>query len=301
MPKLKDFSDRLKEYASMTERELFRFLPPAELRQGRAVRAAAHSLGAGGKRIRPALVLNFCEMCGGSAEKALPVACALEYMHTFSLIHDDLPCMDNDDFRRGKPSCHKAFDEATALLAGDALAVLPFEIAAKAARDGQISDSAAIKVVSALAEAAGLLGMIGGQQIDTENAGFSGDPEEILQMYSLKTSALLKAACRCGVFCAECGKEEQYLAAASDYAENLGLAFQLIDDILDITGNAETLGKPVGSDEKSDKYTYAAVCGVERARQKAEEYTRLALSALSVFPDNGFAIFLTRALLERNA
>lgn len=290
----------LKEYTDTVEKALCRFLPSETLRQGRAVRAALHSLGAGGKRLRPVLTLKFCEMCGGAREKALPTACAIEYMHTFSLIHDDLPCMDDDDFRRGKPSCHKAFDEPTALLAGDALAVLPFGIVADSAKAGLISAEAAVKIASELSARVGLCGMIGGQQIDTEKSEKEPSPEEILQMYSLKTSALLKAACLCGVYCAESAAEEAYLKAASEYAENLGLAFQLVDDLLDITGNAEVLGKPVGSDERAEKPTYAAVCGVEKTKEKAAEYTALALSSLSAFPDNGLMIALTRSLLERS-
>lgn len=292
--------ESLKEYTEYVEQALSRYLPSETLRQGRAVRAALHSLGAGGKRLRPVLTLKFCEMCGGNREKALPTACAVEYTHTFSLIHDDLPCMDDDDFRRGKPSCHKAFDEATALLAGDALAVIPYGIIADSAKEGQISSAAAVKIVSELSARVGLCGMIGGQQIDTEKTGRTPSPAEILQMYALKTSALLKAACLCGVYCAESASEERYLRAASDYAENLGLAFQLVDDLLDITGSAETLGKPVGSDERADKPTYAAVCGVGKTKEKAAEYTALALSALSAFPDNGFMVSLTRALLERS-
>lgn len=294
--------EQIKEYAEYVEKALYRFLPSENLRQGRAIRAALHSLSAGGKRLRPLLTLKFCEMCGGTRENALPTACALEYIHTFSLIHDDLPCMDDDDFRRGKPSCHKAFDEATALLAGDALAVLPFGIVADSAKEGLISAVAAVKIVSALSEAVGLCGMIGGQQIDTEKSETIPSPEEILSMYSMKTSALLKAACLCGVYCAECGeREETYRKAASDYAENLGLAFQLVDDLLDITGDAAILGKPVGSDERSGKPTYAAVCGAAKTKEKAAEYTALALSALAAFPRNDLMISLTRSLLERNA
>lgn len=290
----------LREYTEYVEKALYRFLPPETLRQGRAVRAARHSLGAGGKRLRPILTLKFCEMCGGTREKALPTACAIEYTHTFSLIHDDLPCMDDDDLRRGKPSCHKAFDEPTALLAGDALAVLPFGIVADSAKAGLISAETAVKIASELSARVGLCGMIGGQQIDIEKTDAVPSPEEILQMYSLKTSALLKAACLCGVYCAESGEEEVYRKAASDYAENLGLAFQLVDDLLDVTGNAEVLGKPVGSDEKAEKPTYAAVCGIEKTKEKAAEYTARALSALSVFPDGEWLRSLTRSLLERD-
>ncbi len=289
----------LQKYIDMIEDKLYSYLPSDELKQKRVIDAAHYSLGAGGKRIRPVLVLKFCEMCGGTAEKALDVACALEYVHTFSLIHDDLPCMDDDDFRRGKPSCHKAFDEYTALLAGDALAVMPFEIIAESALKGNLSCNAAIKISSYLSKAIGLCGMIGGQQIDTEGNGHIINPDDILAMYAMKTSDLLKAACCCGVLCAESDSEAEYLRAAEAYAYNLGLAFQIIDDILDITSTSEVLGKPVGSDEKSGKHTYATIEGLDKAKDKAAELTEAAISALSAFNDNSFVFELTNMLLER--
>lgn len=289
----------LEKYSDLVEEKLYSFLPCGELKQKRVVDAAKYSLSAGGKRIRPVLLLKFCEMCGGKAEKALSTACALEYMHTFSLIHDDLPCMDNDDFRRGKPSCHKAFDEYTALLAGDALAAMPFEIISNSALNGEITPLAAVKINSYLGKSVGLLGMIGGQQIDTENNGIVKNPDDLLEMYSMKTSDLLKAACCCGVLCAESEKEKEYLKAAEIYAYNLGLAFQIIDDILDIISTSDVLGKPVGSDEKSGKCTYATLVGLEKAKLKATELTETAKSALSVFPDNAFVLELTDLLLDR--
>ena len=292
--------NKLDNYINMIENELYRFLPSEDLKQKRVIDAARHSLSAGGKRIRPVLVLAFCEMCGGNPEKALPVACALEYIHTFSLIHDDLPCMDDDDFRRGKPSCHKAFDEYTALLAGDALAVMPFGMIASAAKDKKISFEAAVKIISYLSDAIGFKGMIGGQQIDTDNNGKIKNPDDILEMYSMKTSDLLKAACCCGVLCADSENEEKYLKSAETYAYNLGLAFQIIDDILDITSTSEQLGKPVGSDEKSEKFTYATVSGLEKAKEKASALTSEASLALSEFDDNSFLLELTDMLLKRN-
>lgn len=266
--------------------------------QKRVLDAAEYSLEAGGKRIRPVLAFAFCEACGASAEKAKAAACAIEFMHTFSLIHDDLPCMDNDDLRRGQPSCHKKFDEATALLAGDALAILPFEVIAKAAKNGEISASAGVNAAVYLAQAAGITGMIGGQQIDTQQ-GLEISPEQTLEMYSMKTSALLRAACCCGVICAEAENEKNFLKAAEVYAENLGLAFQLVDDILDITSTSEVLGKPIGSDERDGKKTYASVCGIEKARQKAAEFTEKAMNALNVFEKNEFLSALTEKLLYR--
>ncbi len=295
--------ENLKSYTDFIENKLCGFLPPASLRQGRVIKAAEHSLSAGGKRIRAVLVLVFCEMCGGSRENALPAACAVEYMHTFSLIHDDLPCMDDDDLRRGKPSCHKAFDESTALLAGDALAVAPFGIIAEAAHDGLISAQAAVKITAELSKAAGFLGMVGGQQIDTENSNLA-EPDDIIGMYALKTGALLRAACRCGVLCAGSGGEARFLEAAGAYGENLGLAFQLIDDILDIEGSEEKLGKPTGSDKKSGKSTYAAVRGIEQTRREAGIYTKLAISALSAFEESAekeFIVSLTKTLLGRSS
>ena len=292
--------EKLQNYINFIENNLFDFLSSENVKQKKVNEAMKYSLSAGGKRIRPVLTLCFCEICGGNKETALPVACAIEYMHTFSLIHDDLPCMDNDDFRRGKPSCHKAFDEYTALLAGDALAIKPSEIIAEAAISNKISYKAAIKCISYLSKAVGTDGMIGGQQIDTDANGNIEDCNDILAMYSMKTSDLLKAACCCGVLCAESEKEEMFLEAAEEYALNLGLAFQIIDDILDITSTTEILGKPVGSDLKSQKHTYASIVGVEKAKEKASELTDKAIKALSKFDNNGFITELTNKLLDRN-
>ncbi len=292
--------DKLQNYIDFIENSLFDFLSSENVKQKKVNEAMKYSLSAGGKRIRPVLTLSFCEMCGGNKKSALPVACAIEYMHTFSLIHDDLPCMDDDDFRRGKPSCHKAFDEYTALLAGDALAIKPSEIIADAAISGRISYEAAIKCISYLSKAVGTDGMIGGQQIDTDANGNIENCDDILAMYSMKTSDLLKAACCCGVLCAESENEEELLKAAEEYALNLGLAFQIIDDILDMTSTTEILGKPVGSDLKSLKHTYASIVGVEKAKEKASELTNKAIRALEKFDNNDFITELTNKLLDRN-
>ncbi len=292
--------DKLQNYIDFIENSLFDFLSSENVKQKKVNEAMKYSLSAGGKRIRPVLTLCFCEMCGGNKESALPVACAIEYMHTFSLIHDDLPCMDDDDFRRGKPSCHKAFDEYTALLAGDALAVKPSEIIADAAISGKISYEAAVKCISSLSKAVGTDGMIGGQQIDTDANGNIENCDDILAMYSMKTSDLLKAACCCGVLCAENKNEAELLEAAEEYALNLGLAFQIIDDILDITSTTEVLGKPVGSDLKSQKHTYASIVGVKKAKEKASELTTKAVRALEKFDNNDFITELTNNLLDRN-
>lgn len=290
--------EQLRDYAEMTERALEQYLPERECLQKNVILAARHSLTAGGKRLRPALVMEFTRVCGGEPECALPVACAIEMMHTFSLIHDDLPCMDNDDMRRGKPSCHKAFGEANALLAGDALAILPAEIIAKAGLKGTISQSSALKIISLLGEQAGVYGMIGGQVIDTENEGKQLPENILLEMYRMKTGALLEFCCRAGVIAAGGGADLQL--AAGTYARKLGLAFQIIDDILDVTADEKLLGKPVGSDRESGKYTYASIAGLERARAEAAQLTEEAVQALEVFDDREFLVGLTRLLLERN-
>lgn len=291
---------KLKDYTKYIDDNLSSYISSSDTKQKNATEAMKYSLSAGGKRIRPVLTLCFCEMCGGNIENALPVACAIEYMHTFSLIHDDLPCMDNDDFRRGKPSCHKAFNEYTALLAGDALSIMTSEIIADAAVNKKISCEAAVKCISYIGRCVGTDGMIGGQQIDADTNGSIENCDDILLMYSMKTSDLLKAACCCGVLCAESENEKELFAAAEDYAYNLGLAFQIIDDILDMTSTTEILGKPVGSDEKSEKHTYASIVGIEKAREKAAELTDKAIESLQKFENNEFVTGLTKELLDRN-
>ena len=289
--------ERLRDYAEMTERAIDRYIPERECLQKNVILAARHILTAGGKRLRPALVMEFCRVCGGEPESALPVACAIEMMHTFSLIHDDLPCMDNDDMRRGKPSCHKAFGEANALLAGDALAILPAQVIAEAGIKGTITQSAALKIIALLGEQAGIFGMIGGQVIDTENEGKKLPENVLLEMYRMKTGALLEFCCRAGVIAAGGGADLQL--AAGTYAKKLGLAFQIIDDILDMTADEKVLGKPVGSDAESGKYTYAAIVGLEKARAEAARLTDEAVQALGAFSDREFLTGLTMYLLDR--
>ncbi len=290
--------EQLEYYAEITEAALDKYLPDTQCLQSSVIKAARYSLSAGGKRIRPALVMEFCRVCGGDAEDALPVACAIEMMHTFSLIHDDLPCMDDDDMRRGKPSCHKAFGEGTALLAGDALAMLPYQIIAEAALKKRISADAALRIISLLGERSGIFGMIGGQVIDTENEGRELQTNILLEMYRMKTGALLDFCCRAGCIAAGAGAEKQL--AASEYAKKLGLAFQIKDDILDVTADEKLLGKPVGSDAESGKHTYVAAVGLEAARKEAERLTDEAIKALDAFDDTGFLVELTEFLLERN-
>lgn len=256
--------------------------------------AMKYSLEAGGKRIRPVLAMEFCRMLCGDSDIALDSACALEMIHTFSLIHDDLPCMDDDDMRRGKPSCHKAYGEAVALLAGDALENYAFEVIAS---DEKLSFEQRVQLIKTLSEAVGVMGMIGGQIIDIQNVGVPFDGEKLLDMYSMKTGALIECACRIGCICA--GKTEQ-IPSACEYAHSLGLAFQIVDDILDITADEQELGKPVHSDEDISKATYPAVFGLDAAYKKAAELTENAERTAREFPDSGFLAELTGYLLKRN-
>lgn len=250
------------------------YLPAADDVVSQAMR---YSVENGGKRIRPALLLEFCRVCGGDYKKAVPFACALEMIHTYSLIHDDLPCMDNDDFRRGKPSCHIAFGEEYALLAGDALLTLAFETAMKSNLSAEIT----VKAAKELAKAAGVMGMVGGQVLDLQNEGKKVGVSDLQKTDELKTGELIRAACVLGCICA--GADDKKIAAAEKYAHDIGIAFQIVDDILDVTSDEETLGKPIGSDEENQKSTYVSLLGIEKSRKTAEELTLNAQKALDAF------------------
>lgn len=250
------------------------YLPAADDVVSQATR---YSVENGGKRIRPALLLEFCRVCGGDYKKAVPFACALEMIHTYSLIHDDLPCMDNDDFRRGKPSCHIAFGEEYALLAGDALLTLAFETAMKSNLSAEIT----VKAAKELAKAAGVMGMVGGQVLDLQNEGKKVGVSDLQKTDELKTGELIRAACVLGCVCA--GADDKKIAAAEKYAHDIGIAFQIVDDILDVTSDEETLGKPIGSDEENQKSTYVSLLGIEKSRKTAEELTLNAQKALDAF------------------
>ena len=286
----------LNEYISFTESTLKKFSYKNKLGlQSSVADAMDYSLEAGGKRIRPVLVLAFCHMCGGDYRKAAAPAAAIEMIHTFSLIHDDLPCMDNDDFRRGKPSCHKKFGEACAVLAGDALARRPFQVIA----ESELNDSMKIKLIAELACSSGAEGMIGGQIIDMENEQRSTvNGENLRMMYALKTGRLIKTSCVMGCIAAEASDEQ--VKNAEEYAHCLGLAFQIIDDILDVTGDEAALGKPIGSDAEENKTTFVTLYGIENAREEAVKLTDKAMKILGRFDNNEFLIELTKYLLDRN-
>ena len=260
-------------YIEMVEKALDRYVSTQRCNNDHVLEAMRYSVGGGGKRIRALLVLNFNRILGGAANDAMEFAAAIEMMHAYSLIHDDLPCMDDDDLRRGKPSCHVAFGEAIALLAGDALQTLAFETLA---RNTSLEPAQVLQAVRELAAAAGSRGMVGGQTVDIE--GTAQTVEQLTGMCMMKTGALIECAVRLG--CLSVGADEASMAQADIYADAIGLAFQIRDDILDVIGSTEELGKPVGSDAEQQKATFATVLGTERAQSLAEKLTRTALDAL---------------------
>ena len=265
-----------------------------DLPQKRLFEAMRYSLLAGGKRIRPVLALEFCRVCGGDWEQAVPIAAAVEMVHTYSLIHDDLPCMDNDDYRRGKLTNHKVFGESTAVLAGDALLTAAFETLANSGADAAVIAG----TVQTLAGAAGELGMVGGQVLDlAAEEEETPDAEHIYTLQDLKTGALIRAACCCGVVAGH-GSAAQYEAAAR-YATALGLAFQIRDDMLDVLGDAKTIGKAVHVDEK--KGTFVRLYGLERCGEMIAAEGEKAEAALEVFEDPAFLKELVQKLAVRES
>lgn len=257
--------------------------------------AMAYSLLAGGKRIRPVLLMATAEALGVKGYNYLPVACGLEMIHTYSLIHDDLPCMDDDDYRRGRLTNHKVFGEAIAVLAGDGLLTLAFEVMLE---QKNVDPRVLIETVREMAMCAGNFGMVGGQGLDLENEGKSISAEELRKMHAGKTGALFIAAVRGGAHLA--GANEQELLALTKFADLLGLAFQITDDILDVEGTTEDLGKPAGSDEKNHKSTYVSLYGLEAAKALAEKTVAEALECLEMFGENAEALReITRLMCSR--
>ena len=251
-----------------------------------------YSLLAGGKRIRGALCLAFCELCGGDVSKALPFAAALEMVHCYSLIHDDLPCMDNDDFRRGKPTNHRVYGEAQAILAGDGLLTAAFSQLAKA----NLPAERIVKSVRTLAYCSGELGMVGGQILDMEAEQRPCTQQDVYDIQSRKTGALICAACCLGIIAA--GGTQQQENAANDYAKSLGLAFQIRDDILDVIGDAAKLGKATGVDEK--KNTFVRIYGIDRCEEMVKEETEKAIESLSIFTNTDFLVALAQEMEKRD-
>ncbi len=275
--------------ARKTEQALEAYLATWEGAPERLVEACRYSLFAGGKRLRPALVLGAADIVSGADGPALPAACAIEMIHTYSLIHDDLPAMDDDDLRRGKPTSHKAFGEATAILAGDALLTMAFDIAAQ---------TGSIAVLREIAQAAGVAGMVGGQHYDLEAEGKALSLEELKRVHAAKTGALIRVSVRSGATLAGAGPDA--LEALSRYGERLGLAFQIADDILDVEGNEADLGKPIGSDVDKNKATYPAILGLEKSRDLARQSADGAVEALASFGAEADAFrALARFTVER--
>lgn len=274
----------LKEYADIINSFLKEILPQCDFGESVVHDAMNYSLSIGGKRIRPVLTLEFCRACGGNIEDAMSLAAALEMVHTYSLIHDDLPCMDDDDMRRGMPSCHVKYGYEYALLAGDGLLTAAFGVIADSTL-AKKNPVAAIKAVSALSSLAGANGMIGGQVIDLKNENRNAGLSTLQKMDELKTGALIKCAALFGCIAAEA--DEEKTNAALTYASKVGQAFQIVDDILDVTGDEKNLGKPIGSDKESGKSTYYTLLGLQKARECADKLTDEAVKALSVFGEEG--------------
>jgi geranylgeranyl diphosphate synthase type II len=268
----------LKTRQKTIERALDGYLPKATVKPVTIHRAMRYSLFAGGKRLRPILCLASAEACGGSVDHALPLACAIECIHTYSLVHDDLPSMDNDDFRRGRPTCHKVFGEGIAVLAGDALLTVAFEIVSRA---GATRRYDLTTLLAEVAVAAGSRKLIAGQVADLEAEGKKATRAQLRYIHENKTAAILTSAVRLGVMSAN-GTPKQ-LAAISTFGRALGLAFQIVDDVLDVTQTTEKLGKSAGKDIAAQKATYPAVIGLEKSRAEARGLTRKAHQALEAF------------------
>ncbi len=284
-----NLDDYLKDRRALVERALDEMLPAETEAPDTIHRAMRYSMFAGGKRLRPILCMAAAEACQGSAEAALPLAVAIECLHTYTLIHDDLPCMDDDDLRRGQPTCHKVFGEGIAVLAGDALQALAFEIAAQQGA----------QYAYELAVTSGSRKLVGGQVLDLEGEEKQLTLEELRFVHESKTAALLTTTVRFGAMSA--GASEDDIAALTRFGECSGLAFQIIDDILDVTQSSEQLGKSAGKDEATDKSTYPALMGLEESRKEAARLTDIAKHSLDRFGDHAEALHaLAHYLLDRD-
>lgn len=288
------FEQRSQEYRAFIERYLAeRMNEFSEEPQQQLFSAMRYSLLAGGKRLRPILVFDFCRMCCGDWMNAAPFAAAVEMIHTYSLIHDDLPCMDNDDYRRGKLTNHKVYGEAMAVLAGDALLTDAFSMAASM----ELPNRDMSLAIGVLANCAGSLGMVGGQVLDMQSEERTCTEQEVIDIQTRKTGALINAACVLGVIAG--GGSEEQIAAAGQFAGALGLAFQIRDDMLDVIGNAQELGKAVGVD--TGKNTFVRLYGLDQCEALVKKYTQTALDALSAFQDRQYMTKLALSLTDRTA
>ncbi|MBX9652985.1 polyprenyl synthetase family protein [bacterium] len=287
-------TDSLKSWGELVDRSLDRYLGQQLVGPDLLREAMRYSIFGGGKRLRPILVLLSCDACGGMTDAALPAACAVEMVHTYSLIHDDLPAMDDDEYRRGQLTCHRRFDEATAILAGDSLHTLAFEIMT------EIQPSAvAVKCIRELAVAAGPAGMVGGQVDDLNPPSAGGGAEWLSSLHSRKTGALLTASLKMGGYIA--GASDEQIAALATYGKAIGLAFQIADDLLDVEGDPELVGKGVQKDDAAGKLTYPKILGIEESRRQAHELVEEASNALRPLGGNaGLLKALARYVVERD-
>lgn len=276
-----DLESYLKERGKRVEEVLEKYFPKEGNYGDRVVSAGKYSLFAGGKRIRPILCLASCEVVGGDWEKILLFAAGIECIHTYSLIHDDLPCMDDDDFRRGKPSCHKAFDEATAILAGDGLQSLAFQFFTHPDLIKHVNKTRLLKAIYIISKAIGFEGMVAGQMVDLLMEGKKGNVQILKWIHLNKTVRLILASVLSGAILGSAKSKE--IKALSSYGKNLGFAFQIVDDLLDILGDEKKLGKKTFSDIKKQKLTYPSLLGIEKTKELAEKYTEKAVSALKIF------------------
>ncbi len=287
--------ERLKEQIAFVDKYLDEYLAQKDNPQNIIYKAMRYSVFAGGKRLRPILMMNVCKMLGGDIDEVMPFACAMEMIHTYSLIHDDLPAMDNDDLRRGMPTSHIKFGEATAILAGDALLTRAFEIVSDYKGENM---TRAMKAINILAASSGTEGMIGGQIVDMESEGKDIDLDTLKYLHLNKTGAIIRASCVIGAVMGGGNKNE--IEAVDEFAKNLGIAFQIQDDILDVTGSEKELGKPIGSDAKEDKNTYVKFAGLEKSKELSKEYSSKAKAALDIFGDKAaFLKELTDYLTNR--
>ena len=293
------YTSQLQAHCDRFEAALPAYMPRTDGLQATVARAMAYACEGGGKRIRPVLMMEFCRLCGGDPEAALPFAAAMEMIHSYSLVHDDLPCMDNSLVRRGRPSTHAVVGETMALLAGDGLLNLAFETMLRPENRGSLPADRVLGAAYALADAAGIEGMVGGQVIDLESEGKPIGLSVLEELQRGKTAALLIASCVMGVRLAGGTAEQEQ--AARVFGENIGLSFQIVDDILDVTATAETLGKPVGSDAENEKVTYVSLLGLDEARRLAAQRTDEALAVLDAFAaDTDSLRRLAQALLTRD-
>ena len=285
--------DRAAEYKTLIESYLKDFYVQFhDLPQAKLFDAMEYSLLAGGKRLRPVLAMEFCRLCGGDPRQALPFAAAVEMIHTYSLIHDDLPCMDNDEFRRGRPTNHKVYGEAMAILAGDALLTDAF-MTASTAQLANPKDMAF--AIGMLAECAGSMGMVGGQVLDIDSEERLLTEQEVIDIQTRKTGALINAACVLGAVAG--GGSEEQIDAAAQFASGLGVAFQIRDDMLDVIGTQEEMGKGVGTD--ATKNTFVRLYGLEKCEEMVKTCTQYAIDALNAFEDTDFVIELAKSLTDR--